>query len=293
MLYLVADLDWFWSKPRPADVSGEPACCRGKHAIIGRVEIARRGNGPRRSYGVAGLGEGDGSRRSSSRARDRRRNGLDAVGTRPPGSQRKRHRLRRASEALRESGEIEPARAGRRASADAPIRATRWSAAQPLEIVELRMVLDPALARLAALRASPFEIARIQRAATTPAGANPGAADLAFHKAVAAGSRNSLAANSMPCCAMSRPMPGCASATETPLRVGPTASAGAMPSTRAIGEAIAARNPAAAERAMRAHLGAVQRQISTALSPKPAPPDLFRPRPDVREGEGRCEASTS
>ena len=179
----------------------------------------------------------------------------------------KRHRLRRALEALRASGEIEPARAGRRASADARRGDALVRGTNPLEIIELRMVLEPALARLAALRASPFEISRIQRAATTPAGANPGAADLAFHKAVAAGSRNSLAAEFH---ALLRHV-----ATDARLRLGdndanthcPNRIRGRDAEHRAIGEAIAARDPAGAERAMRAHLGAVQRQILNRLAP--------------------------
>jgi DNA-binding FadR family transcriptional regulator len=137
----------------------------------------------------------------------------------------------------------------------------------PLEIIELRMVLEPALARLAALRASPFEISRIQRAATTPAGANPGAADLAFHKAVAAGSRNSLAAEFY---ALLRHV-----ATDARLRLGDSDANARCPNRirgrdaehAAIGEAIAARDPVGAERAMRAHLGAVQRQILNRLAP--------------------------
>lgn len=179
----------------------------------------------------------------------------------------KRHRLRRALDALRASGEIEPARAGRRGSADARRGDALVRSTNPLEIIELRMVLEPALARLAALRASPFEISRIQRAATTPAGANPGAADLAFHKAVAAGSRNSLAAEFY---ALLRHV-----ATDARLRLGdndantrcPNRIRGRDAEHGAIGEAIAARDPAGAERAMRAHLGAVQRQILNRLAP--------------------------
>jgi GntR family transcriptional repressor for pyruvate dehydrogenase complex len=179
----------------------------------------------------------------------------------------KRHRLRRALEALRAGGEIGPARAGRRASSDVRSGDALVRGTNPLEIVELRMVLEPALARLAALRASPFEISRIQRMATTQPGANPGAADLAFHKSVATGSRNSLAAEFY---ALLRHV-----ATDARLRLGDGDANTQCPNRirerdgehAAIAEAIAARDPEEAERTMRAHLGAVQRQILSRLAP--------------------------
>lgn len=184
----------------------------------------------------------------------------------------KRHTLRRALETLRATGEIGPARAGRRATPDASFGDTLASGTNPIEIVELRMVLEPPLARLAALRASPAEIERIEAAATTAPGADPGPADLAFHKLVAAGARNSLAAELY---GLLRHV-----ATDARLRLG-DADEGRRCARRiaerdaehaAIAGAIAARDPEGAERAMRDHLGAVQRQILARLAPgsKPA-----------------------
>jgi GntR family transcriptional regulator, transcriptional repressor for pyruvate dehydrogenase complex len=177
----------------------------------------------------------------------------------------KRHQLRRALEALRGSGEIAPARAGRRAAPEASRGEHLVRATNPLEIIELRMVLEPALARLAALRASSFEISRIQRAAATPAEADPGAADLAFHTAVAAGSRNILAAEVY---ALLRHvgrdgrirMSNGGSTCPNRIRQRDAEHA-------AIGEAIAARDPEGAEQAMRNHLAVVQRQIFARLVP--------------------------
>ena len=177
----------------------------------------------------------------------------------------KRHQLRRALEALRGSGEIAPARAGRRAAPEASRGEHLVRATNPLESIELRMVLEPALARLAALRASSFEIARIQRAAATPAEADPGAADLAFHTAVAAGSRNILAAEVY---ALLRHV-----GRDGRIRL---SNGGSTCPNRirqrdaehaAIGDAIAARDPEGAERAMRDHLAVVQRQIFARLAP--------------------------
>lgn len=198
---------------------------------------------------------------------------LAETGTMPPERaiaeqlQVKRHRLRRALEALRANGEIEPARAGRRASAESRLGGDLAAGTNPVEIIELRTVLEPALARLAAVRASPAEIARIQRAAVTPVDAEPGAVDLAFHKAIAAGSRNSLAAEFY---ALLRHV-----ATDARLSLGASEESRRCPKRiaerdrehAAIAEAIARRDAEAAERAMREHLGAVQRQILSRLGP--------------------------
>jgi DNA-binding FadR family transcriptional regulator len=179
----------------------------------------------------------------------------------------KRHRLRRALETLRASGELAPARTGRRASGEARRGEDLAYGTNPIEIIELRMVIEPALARLAALRASPLEISRIRRATATPANADPGAIDLAFHTAVAQGSRNSLAAEFY---ALLRQI-----ARDGRLRVGDSDSTMRCVNRIrqrdaehcAIAEAIAARDPEAAERSMRDHLGAVQRQILGRLAP--------------------------
>lgn len=183
----------------------------------------------------------------------------------------KRHRLRRALETLRASGELEPARAGRRSVPEARLGDDLASDTNPVEIIELRIVIEPSLARLAALRASPVEIRRISRATATPEGADPGQIDLAFHKAVAAGARNSLAAEFY---ALLRHV-----ATDARLRLGEADETRRCPKRIAerdaehasIAAAIARRDPDLAERAMRNHLGAVQQQILNRLSLGPRP----------------------
>ena len=106
----------------------------------------------------------------------------------------KRHQLRRALQALRANGEIAPAEAKRKPlvghNGENLVRATN-----PMEVIEMRIAIEPFLARLAALRAAPSEMAAIEAAATTAAGADSGAADLVFHKLIAAGSGNKLAAS--------------------------------------------------------------------------------------------------
>jgi GntR family transcriptional repressor for pyruvate dehydrogenase complex len=177
----------------------------------------------------------------------------------------KRHRLRRALEVLRAAGEIDPPKAGRRGSGTPRHGEELIRGTNPLEVIELRIMLEPMLARLAAVRASPAEIARITQTATTPAGANYGNADLAFHKAVAAGARNGLAVELYQ---LLRQV-----GTDARVRLGNAPPmcdkrlARRDSEHRAIAEAIAARDPEGAEQAMRAHLSAVQRQIIERLTP--------------------------
>jgi GntR family transcriptional regulator, transcriptional repressor for pyruvate dehydrogenase complex len=176
-----------------------------------------------------------------------------------------RYRLRQALEVLRAGGEIEATpprrRPGRaRQGGEAMVRSTN-----PVEVIEMRLALEPALARLAALRASPFEITRIERAATTPAGADAGAADLTFHTLVAAGARNTLAGDFY---ALLRQV-----GRDARLRVGnnapscPTRLQQRDAEHRVIAQAIAARDPDQAEAAMREHLGTVQRTIMNRMAP--------------------------
>lgn len=174
-----------------------------------------------------------------------------------------RHQVRRALEALREANEIEPAGA-RRALAGLARGAVLARDTNPLEVIEVRMAMEPALARLAAVRASPMDIARIQKAAAAADG-EPGANDLAFHKAIAAGARNQLAAGLY---LLLREI-----GRDARLKLGrnapvcPNRLLQRNAEHRAIAEAIAARDAEAAERAMRVHLNAVHRLILNRLSP--------------------------
>ncbi len=161
----------------------------------------------------------------------------------------KRHQVRRALEVLREANEIEPAGA-RRAAASLGRGSVLARDTNPMEVIEVRMALEPALARLAAVRASPLDIARIQRAAIAADG-DSGSQDLAFHKAIAAGARNNLAAG-----------------LYFLLRECPKRLVQRNGEHRAVAEAIAARDADAAERAMRVHLNAVHRLILNRITPE-------------------------
>ncbi|MEM8853100.1 MAG: FCD domain-containing protein [Pseudomonadota bacterium] len=176
----------------------------------------------------------------------------------------KRHKLRRALAILRERGELAPARSGRPASEGTASAENIVRAANPIEVIELRMMLEPGFARQAAFRASPREIAEIRRWATTAQGDDRGAVDLAFHQAVAAASRNRLGAELY---AMLRRV-------GRDGRITPGAPKSCVPRLperdkehQAIAEAIAARDPEAAAAAMRDHLAKVHQMIMARMSP--------------------------
>jgi DNA-binding FadR family transcriptional regulator len=169
----------------------------------------------------------------------------------------KRHQLRRALSTLRASGDIDQPRQRKRSGllrTEALVRDTN-----PLEVVEMRLAIEPALARLAALRASPFEIACLQQAvAASEAGDHSRAADLAFHKTIAAATRNHLAEALY---ALLREV-----GTDTRLQLPKLLLRRETEHHRAIVNAIAARDPVAAEQCMRIHLMAVHQRIMEGLS---------------------------
>jgi DNA-binding FadR family transcriptional regulator len=176
----------------------------------------------------------------------------------------KRHQLRRALQIMRSNGELSPAKAKRK-----PLIGHNGenlaSTTNPMEVIEMRIAIEPFLARLAALRASPFELAQIDQAATTASGADIGAADLKFHKLVASSSGNKLAASLY---TLLRQV-----ARDARLRIGkdnpacPKRTLERDAEHRAIAAAIVKRDPDAAERAMRVHLSAVQKRIMEQLNP--------------------------
>lgn len=176
-----------------------------------------------------------------------------------------RHQIRRALGVLREANELAPASA-RRAAAVISRGAMLARDTNPLEVIEVRMALEPALARLAAVRASPLDIARIQRAADLADG-DPGSNDLAFHKAIGAAAGNKLAAGLY---FLVREI-----GRDARVRLGRDAPVPAQrlaqrnAEHRAVAEAIAARDADAAERAMRAHLGNVHKLVLNRLAPDP------------------------
>jgi DNA-binding FadR family transcriptional regulator len=171
----------------------------------------------------------------------------------------KRHRIRQALAMLRERGDLDSPPRARSTGGESLIRSTN-----PLEVIELRLALEPALARLAAVRATPLEIARILRAATTASDMQRSTADLVFHKLVSAASGNGLAADLY---ALLRKVGSDARVrVQSTMPPCPNRLAQRDQEHHAVAEAIAARDPERAEAAMRAHLTAVHRIILTRLT---------------------------
>jgi GntR family transcriptional repressor for pyruvate dehydrogenase complex len=170
----------------------------------------------------------------------------------------KRHQIRRALDVLRTEGELARSNIGRSVTPfrgrEALVRGTN-----SIEVIELRLALEPALARLAAVRASPLDIARIQRAATTSPEVEYGAWDLKFHNLVAAAARNTLAADFY---TLLRQVGADARLhVHNPRPNGPERVKQRDSEHQAIADAIASRDPDRAEAAMRTHLAAVQQVI--------------------------------
>lgn len=188
-----------------------------------------------------------------------------------------RSRLRRVLADLRATGQLPPAQVGRRAVEGRPSQIDRLAQlSNPTEVIELRIMLEPKLARLAAIRASAVEIARIMRAATGRPNDSYGGADLAFHLEVAGAARNALGRELY---AILRQV-----GTDKRVHMPPLKP----PCQRRrqtrdlehmdIAQAIAARDPDRAEAAMRAHLAMVQDMINRRLSPH-APDETAQPLP--------------
>lgn len=173
----------------------------------------------------------------------------------------KRHQLRKALDVMRRSGDIKTVRTRRAPTAQPRYSEELVRLTNPLEVIELRLMMEPGLARLASLRASPLEIARIVDAATTPENAAYGEADFVFHLSVASAARNHLAGEFYRMLRQvgvdARVRISDMSAPTCPKRI-----ARRDAEHRAIADAISRREPDAAERAMRTHLQSVLQQIN-------------------------------
>lgn len=177
-----------------------------------------------------------------------------------------RARLRRILSEMREESLLPPARIGRRSSRDTnPQVESLVRLANPTDVIEMRLIIEPQLARLAALKASSLETARITRAADGPQDGPYGAPDLAFHLEIASSTRNALA----------REMYRMLRMVSADARVFLPDNRPPCPNRRKIrdeehmqiAKAIAARDPERAEAKMRDHLLAVRGVILDRMSP--------------------------
>lgn len=171
-----------------------------------------------------------------------------------------RSRLRRVLAELREEGHLPHAQVGRRTKRKSNSHTEALARlANTTDVIELRLMLEPQFAKLAAVRASALEIARIIRAATSGPDDDYGTPDLAFHMEIANASRNALG----------RELYHILRQVGADARVHMPARAPICSKRREtrdaehmrIARAIADRAPEHAEECMRAHLGNVQALI--------------------------------
>lgn len=172
----------------------------------------------------------------------------------------KRHQLRKALQTLRKAGELQP-RPTRRANALPRYGEELVQLTNPIEVLELRLIMEPGFARLASLRASSMDIARILHAASTPPGSPAGEADLAFHFAVLRAARNHLAEE------LYKTMRQVGFDSRMKIARGPSPTCPNRIAIRdaehmRVAQAISQRDPEAAEAGMRDHLHAVQNQLN-------------------------------
>ncbi len=141
----------------------------------------------------------------------------------------------------------------------------------PVDTLEARMAIEPALARLAALRATRadfdklFEAAEASRIASDPEGYEK--ADAAFHRRIAIAARNPLLMTIFEAVMQVASDRSWRHGRETAHCINNQARYAAA--HRRIAIAICDRNPALAEEATRAHLGAVQQQLIEHAFPRP------------------------
>jgi DNA-binding FadR family transcriptional regulator len=142
----------------------------------------------------------------------------------------------------------------------------------PVDTLEARMTIEPSLARFAALRATSadfdklFEAAEASRTASDPEDYER--ADAAFHRRIAVASRNPLLITIFDAVLHVASDRSWRHGRETAHCINNQARYAAA--HRRIAVAICERNPALAEEAMRAHLGAVQQQLIEHAFPRPA-----------------------
>ena len=169
----------------------------------------------------------------------------------------KRHLLRRALAELRQRGDLpRPPARGRRGT-EGPTRSLGLARnSNPVEVMELRAMIEPALARLAAVRATPNQIAALQRMAEEIGGQGGGRARADLHRLIAEASGNGLAREVF---GLLRDVDKAVRVTARMADLRPSAD---TEEHRAIVAAIARRDPDAAEAAMRAHLRSIHRLLT-------------------------------
>jgi len=186
-----------------------------------------------------------------------------------------RSRLRRVLAKMRLDGLLPPAQIGRRATREDGFHADALARlANPTDVIELRLILEPEFARLAAVRASALEIGRIIKSATTAPDENYGKADLTFHVEIANASRNALGREFYN---ILRQV-GADSRVHLPSKLPMCPKRKGMRDAehKRIAQAIAERDPERSADSMRSHLLTVQSIIMERISPDHLDIPLYR-----------------
>lgn len=167
----------------------------------------------------------------------------------------KRHTLRQGLKLLRDNGELQPSR-----PRPAPQKALKKSEiaqnTNPIEVWEVRLSIEPQIAREAARRGTPREIQAIRDAHES---ALPNVFEIekevAFHHRIAVASHNTLWLSFMEL------LLDITNDAAFRMQLPPFTSVTGYEHHGEILEAVASRDPAAAEAAMHRHLSAVQRWL--------------------------------
>lgn len=106
----------------------------------------------------------------------------------------KRHQIRRGLEILRTQGEVGRPKPRKPTATKEPGFADMANNTNPIEVVEMRLMIEPTLAKLAARRATPNQIAAMQKAIVQNArNDDKGSLETDLHRLIAAASGNVLA----------------------------------------------------------------------------------------------------
>lgn len=196
-----------------------------------------------------------------------------------------RRAVRRALEVLEAEGRIwrhqgKGTFAGQRPPVQPHLIASLADRTSPLEVMEARLNIEPALARLAALKASPDSIAALRRIERKTAASMDSDGhelwDSAFHRHIAETAGNGLLLALFDCIDRIRQSPSWRRLRETArnrIRLRAYTSQHGD-----IVAAIARHDGAGAEAAMRRHLLALQANLEAAMHGEPAPQDATQER---------------
>jgi len=172
----------------------------------------------------------------------------------------KRHQVRRGLEVLRERGELARPRPRRKSLDDNLFDlGDIVGDTNPVQVLEMRCMIEPTLARVAALRATPKQIDGLRRAVGLIANGKKAPPDVDLHALIAAAAGNALAER------MHRVIR--AIERDARMRSGTQgrrdlAQPEDLAGHQAIVEAIAARDADGAEQAMHDHLDAIRAAIT-------------------------------